>query len=350
MLYGNALHPKAVPYTAPKGSSVQNSVLVAVYRGEAELSDLRAFFKHYEHRNVVVVESSRYFSRGAMVNAAVDFVLKNTPELTHFVVLDLRAKFKTEFAKKYFEGAEDVVDLGSGLDMPFGWAMRFTKASFKVVNGFPNTFGRDEVGEAEALRERVYWNRKKLALFLPDEQEPLFGPVPEKPRMSRGDTTKSNVLLDRIHWRLDGLNTVQYKVTEHRVGDWANETPTNAVNLRTLTVQFFPDPSDPISEPSKGDEKTEAKAKPHTETPATVGGTSKEEAKAEEADAKTSQEPSPVHVEQPTILTEIEKTPVVEIIIDPPKKTESEPLPLLENDKVYVPSTNNVKVIKYDGK
>jgi len=349
-LYGRSVQPKWTPFRADGkgGSQMYRSVIIVVLRKPEEKGDLALFLKHYENRNVLVVkEAGETVRRGALINAAVHFLSEQVPEVTTFVVLDLAARFKYDFAAAYFcPGEQDMVDLGKAANMPLGWAVRFSKEAYAEINGFPNTFVADEVGEGEALGERMYWARRRRTLYFPQNADGLAGPTPAMPSKSRGDSTKANVLRDRLQWRMDGLNTVMYKVKEHVLGDWTATPPTTSSTVRTLTVEVVPitspsvvvlaDPLKRVEELGGSAVAEEPKAEPRKEVVVVVDTArdpSTEVASLFEADS-----PTPGN----------DRNKIVEVFIDAMENhSNADSLPLLENTEVVEP-TQSIKVIKFD--
>ena len=244
-MYGKALLPvwSALPPERNAAVPLHTIAVVAVYRGPHQLDELKQFLQHYQSRNVLVVKASSDAPRGALFNAAAHFIQSNASDVTTIVFLDFGARFRPEFAKAFFAGASDkgIVDFGRLVAMPIGWAIKFTLEAFKACNGFPNTFGGDENAEAAAVLERFYRNRKTWTCYYPDTNNDILTSKPPEPKKT--DLTPAGealVLLDRIHWKIDGLNTIQYKITEHVEGDWTQTPATSMPNLRTVTIHVTP--------------------------------------------------------------------------------------------------------------
>ena len=330
--YGKALLPDWRPFAAGRegGAPPHTVLLVAVYRGPHESAELAQFLKHYQSRNVLVVKGGLTAPRGGLYNAAVHFARKHAPDIASVVFLDLGARFRPEFVRAYFSANDPgVLDFGRLVAMPLGWATKFSLEAFVEMNGFPNA-AEDSAAESAALLERLYRVRKRWTCSYPDgAPDVLSAKLPTPP--ATADLTvnaQASVLLDRVHWRMDGLNTVHYRVTEHVEGDWTASPKVPAANLRTLTVQLTPEASiDAIPSIPKP---------PDAPQP---------EATQPEAPKQETQRPIPeVHLEP---MPEADMP--VEIIIDDTAPASTEPLPLLENTETLpVSDAVTTKVISYD--
>ena len=175
------------------------------------------------------------FNRGALLNAAYLHVASQCPEVDTFVFMDPDALFNTDFAARYF-GADgkDVVDYGKLLDMPLSWALKVSKEVFEKVNGFPNNMATG--GENEAFEHRL--RISGVPVYTPTAR-PMVS-APKKEAKAKTDV-RGALVVDALQWRLDGVKTLQYAVTQIQVGDWTVEPATDDANLRTLTVRLSPD-------------------------------------------------------------------------------------------------------------
>ena len=118
------------------------------------------------------------------------------------------------------------------------------------INGFPNTF-YGWGGEDDAL-----WNRIHMPLHRPREpKEGIELPTVNDIFTSKSDELKEEykierILADQLQWKIDGVNSLQYSVVQHKsMNDWCHKltvelSPTAEYNTRpsTLTPSISPTP------------------------------------------------------------------------------------------------------------
>ena len=302
-----SLKLKRTEYAAVPHSPLAKTVVVIPYRGDPK--ELNHWLHLNKALNILVVEAEE-FNRGAMLNAGFDFVARYAPELTEFVMQDAAVVFSQDFVRDYYGlDGKGIVDLGTVGKNP--GAYRFSKDAYQKCNGFPNTF---QSGEAEALAFRV----GDAEVFRPTQWEEGV----------RDKVLPEDLVLDRVNWKMNGVNTVQYKVLEHVL---LNKSP----NIRKIKVRFSPEVSlrdIEIREPTEGGSKDEPDL--HLATLDLEGGST------EGADP-----PEELHLG----VMDLENGSDVVNIIDG-GGIKLEPMPVLENEKSLDSSQSSVKTIAYTEK
>jgi hypothetical protein len=201
-------------YEVTSPFSLKTTVLVVPYRGKDHQILLQQWLKHHGKHNVLIVQQSEgVFNRGALLNAAYLYVTSQCPEIDTFVFMDPDALMNTDFEQRYF-GADgkDMVDFGKHLDnMPITWAMKVSRQVFLELNGFPNNMANGGANEAFENRLRI----KGVPVYTPTAKPMLK--VPKKEPTSKTDA-RGSVMVDALQWRFDGVNTLQYAVTQVVVG------------------------------------------------------------------------------------------------------------------------------------
>jgi len=201
-----------VDYAAVPNSPLSKTVVILPYKGDAKAMNYWLKQPQYKGMNVLVVEQKGGFNRGALCNAGYDYVVRHAPEITEFVVQDATV-FPPDFVRDYYGmDGKGVVYLGKK-----SW--RFSKDAYKKVNGFPNTF-------AEGADEALAFRLKGTEVFRPQMNE----------ERAAATAAQEDLILDRMNWRMNGVNSVQYKVVEHVL---LNKSP----NIRKIKVQLTPDVS-----------------------------------------------------------------------------------------------------------
>ena len=199
-------------YAAMPNSLLTKTVVILPYNGNAKVLNHWLKQPQYKGLNVLVVEQAEGFRPGALWNAGYDYVTKHAPEITEFVVQEAETVFPPDFVRDYFGmDGKAVVYLGKK-----SW--RFSKDAYKKVNGFPNTFVK---GADEALAFRLVGTE----VFRPSLDE-----------KAGTEAEQEDLILDRMNWRMNGANTVQYKVVDHVLLNKSH-------NIRKIKVQFTPDVS-----------------------------------------------------------------------------------------------------------
>ena len=224
-------------YEVTSPFSLKSTVLVVPYRGKDHHILLQQWMKHHSKQNVLVVQQSEgVYNRGALLNAAYLYVTAQCPDIDTFVFMDPDALMNTDFEQRYF-GADGkaLVDYGKHLDnMPLSWAMKVSKPVFQELNGFPNNMATGGANEAFENRVRI----SGVPVYTPTPKPMLK--VPKKEPASKVDA-RGSIMVDALQWRFDGVNTLQYAVTQVIVGNWTVKPPTDEPNIRTLKVRLTPD-------------------------------------------------------------------------------------------------------------
>lgn len=223
-------------YDVAAPASLKKTVVVVPYKGKEQHITLQQWLKHHRKFNVLIVQQAEgAFNRGALLNAAYLYVTAQCPEIETFVFSEPEALFNTDFAQRYF-GADgkDCVDFGKSLDMPLTWAVKVSKEVFKKVNGFPNNMADGGANEAFENRLRI----AGVPVYTPSARPMLK--APKKEAVLKADA-RGALVIDALQWRLDGINTLQYAVTQIKVGNWTVKPPTDDANFRTVTVRLTPD-------------------------------------------------------------------------------------------------------------
>ena len=131
-----------------------------------------------------------------------------------------------EIVDVYYGAAEhDIVHMGHLIKDYYAYAnflggiIAFSSKAFETINGFPNhMYGWG--GEDDALHGRIFAN--KLKVCRPDERktgvEIKLSTEKETQKIpSMIDAfKKEDLLLDEQIWRMNGLNTLQYKLVNHQ--------------------------------------------------------------------------------------------------------------------------------------
>jgi hypothetical protein len=220
--------------TAPM--QIKTTVVIVLYRGKDHHTALQQWLKHHHKNNVLVVRQAEgALNRGALLNAAFLYVASNCPEIDTFVFIEPEALFNADFAQRYFgSDGKNVVDFGKALDMPLTWALKVSKEVFQKANGFPNNIA--EGGENEAFENRL--RISEIPVYTPIAKPMLRSP--KKQGDSKVDT-RAALVVDALQWQYDGVKTLQYAVTNVKVGDWTLKPTNDNPNIRTLTIRLTPD-------------------------------------------------------------------------------------------------------------
>lgn len=237
-------------------SDMTNTVIIVPFRdlGDQNRSDqLEKFKAHYENANILIVEQSsdhRKFNRGALLNAGFLYLKKNFPEVNIVVMHDVDIIMNESMIDTYYgeykEQDIEIVHLGNSVntdmyETQLGRVIRFSTNAYEGINGFPNNF-YGWGGEDDALLYRIYM--KGLTVYRPVEKNvgvempttndvKLASTVEEKKAMElKKEMFKwENRNLDEINWRMNGINSLQFKTISHEI-----LTP----NIRKIKVELTP--------------------------------------------------------------------------------------------------------------
>lgn len=256
---------------ATKGED-NKTILLVPYRDDGNQNradQLKRFLDHYKNLPILVIEQSndgKKFNRGALLNIGYDFCIEHLPSITTFVLHDVDILMTPDIIHKYYtDDGKGLMHLG-GLVSPskydgdffLGRVLRVSKQVFKRMNGFPNTF-YGWGGEDDALAHRI-----SDPVYRPSE------PKEGKEMETTNDIFKSKdpafvegfknerLIADQLQWKMDGVNSLQYTVVEHKtLNEWCHK----------LTVELAP-----TAEYKKKEEKPEPIVEKETEDIEVIGG------------------------------------------------------------------------------
>jgi len=229
--------------------NLQNTILIVPFRENKYQNrgeQLQIFIQHYNTIGIPILivtqsDDGRKFNRGALLNTGYDFlsrigVLKEK-KINYIIMHDVDLIFPVDFVEKYYGYKKDIIHFGKNVknyyDYPnfLGGAIQFSTYIFEKINGFPNhIYGWG--GEDDALRARISAaaaisssseNSENLIVYRPKEDKvdaeiPLGTGQPETQKIKELVASHKNedLLLDEMIWKMNGLNTIHYKVTEKK--------------------------------------------------------------------------------------------------------------------------------------
>jgi hypothetical protein len=231
-------------------SDINTSVIIIPFRDTKDQNrteQLQSFIANpvYKDKHILVVEQlpGQKFNRGLLLNIGYHFITTHVPSIQTFVMHDVDITFPDDFVRAYY-GTDDkeIVHLGNAVasdkykdsDTFMGRVVKFSKESYKAINGFPNTF-YGWGGEDDALVYRI--NEAKYTVFRPKESKVGLEMKTENDILESKDNDRKemskveNLIADTFQWQMDGVNSIQYKVVNHE-----RLQP----NIRKITVQFAP--------------------------------------------------------------------------------------------------------------
>jgi DNA-directed RNA polymerase II subunit RPB2 len=243
----------------------ETSIIIVPFRDMGDQNrteQLTKFIGHYKNMNILVVEqNSEYkFNRGTLLNIGYDYVIRNLPQITTFVLHDVDILMEESIIQKYYgEDDKEIVHLGllvkdskykdTDKSTFLGRVLRVSKEAYKKMNGFPNTF-YGWGGEDDAIAHRI----GKDILYRP--KEPKLGVELETPHDILHDKSNERkevykveqLISDNLQWKIDGVNSLQYNILENvSLQD----------NVRKITIQLSPtqlNGGKPIKEQTGGNE------------------------------------------------------------------------------------------------
>jgi hypothetical protein len=341
-------------YEVAQPLPLRKSVVLVAFRGKEHLLALQQCLKHLKKCNVVVVDQAEGgFNRGALMNAAYKYIVQHISEVDTFVMIDPEAVFTTDFSQRYFgNDGKDVVDLGKSIDAPLGWAVKCSKEVFKKINGFPNTISKDGAFEAFENRLRVHGVPVHAPVvasaFATSPKVGVENQNQNQSKQKHNENVRAALVMDAMQHMVDGVNTLQYSVTQ-------SKKFTGFPNVRTLTVRLVPEAeledlsnrlvsSDPESESKESKETKETKETTETNSGSESDGglnTSKggSEAPEEPAHLKTIEL---AYVHEHTMIPHGGSNVVH--VLDDDEPPSSETLPFLDNAEVM--PTENQSTVK----
>jgi hypothetical protein len=219
-------------------------IIIVPYRDNAlqdRKGQLERFIKHYAGSQILVVEQTdtHKFNRGALLNAGYHFlnslesmdidvgVKQSLQRVKKFVFHDVDLLLPHAISDVYYgddSKGKDIIHMGHLIDNYYdypdflGGIIAFSKEAFESINGFPNhMYGWG--GEDDALKIRIVSN--SLTVYRPDEKKEgteMTLPVAKDTKNVKSmiDQHKNeDLILDEHIWRMNGINSVQYKLKAH---------------------------------------------------------------------------------------------------------------------------------------
>lgn len=301
---------KWTEYAAVPNTVLNKTVVIIPYKDDPK--QLNEWLRQPQHKglNILVVHAEDGFNRGALLNVGYDYVKRHAPEITDFVMQDVDSIFPADYVKDYY-GSD-----GKGVVWLGGNTVRFNKETYKKVNGFPNTVVE---GEFDLLSARLMGMVE------------AFRPIDFK-KEKTAKAAEEDLVLDRMNWKMNGANSIQYRVVEHVL---LNKSP----HIRKISVRLTPDASLRDIEIRDPMEIKPDLVKPDLVKPDLV----------EKPPAEIPPE-SPQEVEsEPTDWEMVSsETPVVNIIDGDGIKLEA--MPVLGNENSLDSSVSNIKTVKFTEK
>ena len=221
-----------------------NTTLVIVpYRDEGDQNrkqQLDQFVEHYSQHpslRILVVEQSndgQKFNRGALLNAGYLYATEHFTDIETVIFHDVDIIMPANIVNKYYGNCDKykILHLGNLVqdtkyNPPFGRVIQFSKETFEKINGFPNYF-YGWGGEDDALAFRIHVSNATDYVYRPDKSEGK----PAKELETKNDIKKTtdadykqskielykweNICLDRHLWKINGLNSLQFKTMYHK--------------------------------------------------------------------------------------------------------------------------------------
>jgi hypothetical protein len=250
--YSNIIKPEMEKYTKrhvlkydvikSKNNILQNTKTILIvpfrenkYQNRAE--QLQTFIQHYNAIKIPILivtqsDDGRGFNRGALLNIGYDFlsrigVLKEK-KIRYVIMHDVDLIFPVDFVERYYGYKKDIVHFGKNVknyyDYPnfLGGAIQFSTHMFEKINGFPNhIYGWG--GEDDALRARIasQGEEEDKIVYRPKEEKmdaeiPLGTGQKETKDIEelKAKYKNEDLLLDEMIWKMNGLNTIHYKILE----------------------------------------------------------------------------------------------------------------------------------------
>ena len=222
---------------------LDNTLIIVPYRDQGDQNrkqQLDEFVEHYSQHpslRILVVEQSNdnlKFNRGALLNAGYLYASEHFIDIDTIVVHDVDIIMPTEIVNKYYGNCDKykILHLGNLVqdtkyNPPFGRVIQFSKTTFEKINGFPNNF-YGWGGEDDALAFRIHISNATDHVYRPDKSEGKPGKELETTNDIKKTTNKEykqskielykweNICLDRYIWKINGLNSLQFKTVFHK--------------------------------------------------------------------------------------------------------------------------------------
>ena len=227
-------------------SQSNKSIIIVPFRDDGTQNrseQLQKFLDHYKNIPILVIEQSKdhkKFNRGSLLNIGYDYCLHYLSHITTFLFHDVDILMTQDIIDKYYvEDGRGLMHLGSLIQSDkystsstfLGRVLRVSKQVMQDINGFPNTF-YGWGGEDDAL-----WSRIHMPLHRPNEpKEGIELSTVNDIFTSKSDELKEKykierILADQLQWKIDGVNSLQYSVVEHKtLNDWCHK----------LTIELAP--------------------------------------------------------------------------------------------------------------
>ena len=219
---------------------IKETILIVPFREnkyQNRREQLDKFIQHYSAIGISVLivtqsDDGYGFNRGALLNIGYDFLLRVGiigKKINYVIMHDVDLLFPKEFVEKYYGFKKDIIHFGKNVknyyDYPdfLGGAIQFSTSCFERINGFPNNiFGWG--GEDDALKVRISaadTEENKIVVYRPNEEKvdaeiPLGTGQKETKEIPEliAKNKNEDLLLDEMIWKMNGLNTIHYKVIE----------------------------------------------------------------------------------------------------------------------------------------
>ena len=223
-------------------NSLNKCVIVVPFREniiQNRGQQLETFIKHYQDIhptiNILVVTQSddgRKFNRGALLNAGYHFLsTKKLIDSTYNVIMhDVDLLVESAIVQKYYgyvTKKTSIVHMGKLIPDYYdysdflGGILAFSGTSYTAINGFPNNFF-GWGGEDDSIKTRI--STIGLTVYRPSEtnvgKEIQLAPEKESKKIEDmiNPHRDEDILVDAMIWKMNGLNSLQYKITDQRRG------------------------------------------------------------------------------------------------------------------------------------
>jgi DNA-directed RNA polymerase II subunit RPB2 len=244
---------------------LSNSLIIVPFRDQGDQGrgkQLEEFIKHYSshpHLHILIVEQSddkRKFNRGALLNAGYLYAAEHFPHIDTFLFHDVDIILPSTIVNKYYGNCDryKILHLGNLVkdkkyNPPFGRVICFTKNTFRTINGFPNNF-YGWGGEDDALAFRIHINdvghvhrpivsSENLGIELETEND-VKSLTDSQVKESKIETHKwENICLDRMIWKINGINSLQFKTTHYKEHSKSVHHITVELTPQLLTDNLF---------------------------------------------------------------------------------------------------------------
>jgi hypothetical protein len=222
----------------PSTKTNKNTIIIVPFRENKYQNrgeQLQKFIEHYNTIGIPILivtqsDDDRGFNRGALLNIGYDFLSRtkvlSTKKINSVIMHDVDLLFPKEFVNKYYGYEKDIIHFGLNVKDYYtypdflGGAIQFNISVFEKINGFPNhIYGWG--GEDDALKMRIASISKTV--YLPNEGKigveiPLGNEQKQTKDIEELIAKQKNedLLLDEIIWKMNGLNTLHYKVINQK--------------------------------------------------------------------------------------------------------------------------------------